>query len=773
MNTSPSANCFAEIEKHYLAFVNQPDSVGSEVHVVLGETDPNILLQNKIFLDFLCVPSKTAPALILQPRRFGAIRMADCYADRAGGKIGQEIGLSGVRGTASGPLYGNHKHNVVVTTYGQALSYRNMMQASNVIVMCNTQDRTLHATLAKAAVKRRLSFGEHLFVIILTNDEDQFVADRTYYDGFGTAYHHVVEASAEPAHIHTFVHDPEALIPDKVLSLLREEVVGGKGLVVCVADQNSAARVDNILKRRVAESGWSHVEVTTLYDRMSVEQQSSALREPDEGKLRVLINIGVLETSGLHLPWVTTIVSDGLYQSYEKVSLSGGVAECSTLAPSTVLDQQTRIFGWVGTESTYYLCSSKEYVDRPKRPVPELLLFPKTDVILQTLNVGLDPALLTFDTDTDLSTDLLVAEQHLAQLGLIDRICDNRGHPDEYRLTLTDSGRQTRDLNIGALSKALLAAATRLDVVASVLPLIAVMVVGGVRKRSISSHRLDTESDLLDTTAAFARVLNSFSKTTKSERTDLFESLNISFHRVQSAQKMMAYLAQQCGVAADLSAYLDMSTTSPDLRRKLKACIFAAGVQSLFIARNSDNPKHKRSWVSDTGSAYRLGNSTVISELNSDNDDYVALAGQLRTLIGKANNLPFIIVENVTAFTNEDLLYIHQKFPHLLESTKPDRNGCVTLHRDRFMLAYTRVAKPVFEVPTSVTHATPVSIESSTIELSIVDDTPSVPKKTVQQTKSKPVAETVGLTDVLLSGMIGGLASAWGANVKPRASKSA
>ena len=214
------------------------------------------------------------------------------------------------------------------------------------------------------------------------------------------------------------------------------------------------------------------------------------------------------------------------------------------------------------------------------------------------------------------------------------------------RLSL--SKRLVSQLPIGPETGAMLWHAKQLGCLGAMLPLAAVIEVGGLRRNPARSHGLDTSSDYLD--AALAFRLMYFARKRGVKRATP-EGRNISLRRSLAAADLMHDLEQRLACAVNFEF--------DDLEHGLSQSVLAGSIDKLF--RSSGLTKQFVS-LKNREQKFAIGQGSVVA----GRSDLSYVVGNLRVITPSDEaKRPFTILEKVTMFNLDDLKELARTRPEL------------------------------------------------------------------------------------------------------------
>lgn len=784
MSTLSTTQTLIDLHDQFLTAA-APDSV---VAVVTCSVDPDHLMtEYGAFWEHLSTLSADPP-LVLLPRKFDAQWLAHRYADHTNVSLAEDVFLGAKKSVsrASGEMdLVPRSRKITIVDHDHVLRHAELLRRSSTIVLCNVQDHSLERTAIQMILDDRLGRGAPLFLVIFTPPvpAESAKADQTAYAGkfwneLGSPSKvltyddteqdrsHLV--SAIPEHVEFTIDDGPAL-----LTFLQRCV---QGMAICVADELVARRIERELNRAILTGSCAAtVEIVVLHRHAAMEVISQALLPPGEGMVRVLISVGVLESAQITVPWINLVVSDGLQSRPGRMTMAGSVESIVAHASYQHLDQQAHIVGEHPLAVPFVRLSTKPVHGRPKTNFSDTRFPAPAALVLRLLGCGLD---VTTGAARDRFHE---ARRLLLRLNLVTEIPSEDA---EGVSTLSDQASAiTRFLPLGIYAKSVLMTAIKLNILDVVLPMVAVMEVGGVRRVLNTPHDYDREADIFDTTIAFVKGLD-----------PTLTVQNISSFRVQQAHRILTKLQQRCKTPAQFKPYLD-GLPAGDLRQKLKACLFA-GASAVFYLSNAD-PLHP--WQEAYAGDHRWSDydlkSLITHQLNAHSTlpkTYTASArpvitGKIRMMKIKSEIQSVSTIEWATLYTPDDLMFIHGVFPELIGmvadktkghlvygttwlvsvprtvetsgSTTSDDITLVCLDEAGQELPHIEIDQRVFEHAGSASSRTrsPVGAQGKP---QAVARTPT--------SKSKKTLPDQGGVESMMSVMASQLASAWGAQVTKR-----
>lgn len=725
----------------YAEFLAGNESMPNMIVSVQTSVDPDLLMDEyRTFFEQVTESSAVPPVLLL-PRKFDTLWMADRYCYHMNEQIGTEVWLGGISIGTNNKREQRHHSTITITDYKHSLdtvSGTNVLQTASVIILCDTQDYSIDAAIVTTLIYNRIRHGDRLFVVLLSqqktnrkwddgHDDDQIYGGITHRLGSGCDQ----DITTEIPQIMREIDDVETL-----LSLISQSK---HGIVICVSDQRTARRVERTINQQIADGKCSgNVEVVVLYQYSTLNAIHQALTKPGDGMFRVVINVGVLELPHIVIPWIDTVVSDGTWlQPVGRLTPGGSVEFGSVVAPTWYFRQQMKISGVV--DPTFQLLCTKSLEPMKSdfdlghvSPTSPIFVTRAAEFYLKLLELEID---YTIDSTfplclpdscrfMDIPTQ---AASLLKNLGLIT-ITNDTGNTF---IKLNSDDRVTGKLPLGIYSKAALRAAIHLDIVAEMLPIIAMMEIGGVRRVASLSHGLDKESDLFDTTIAFARALSR----------DLTVP-NLNTFRVQQADRLMSLLQKRCRVTPNLQLYQTERTVDDPLWTKIKACLFVSSART-FRLRGGNKPMICDQLVDETLMGdYVINKSSVVASSNFTLTDRI-ITGTQRMFRSQAfYQKGTATIEWVTIYRDYELYEIVELLPTILRWMDGVDNTRQIYYHDNWVTSATR---RLSDADLRQLAADVIEYADMTL-IELADESTSKDKKRVPTEKSSnPITEQVNV----------------------------
>jgi HrpA-like RNA helicase len=376
-------------------------------------------------------------------------------------------------------------------------------------------------------------------------------------------------------------------------------------------------------------------------------ERKRAIAPPAEGAVKVLIGTNVVE-SGANIPWLDAGVSCGTgKENGHRIETGATFLELIDLPQWRLGQQEGRVKRFC--PGVFVLCSDKSFEEREQATSPEIKRLALTELVMHCAGLGLRTHELVFDYAPE-PVKVREAESRLQRLGLIDLECK-----------LTEAGATVAGLPVGPKTGAMLWHAKQLGCLGAMLPLAAVIEVGGLRRNPARSHGLDTSSDYLDAVLAFRLMY--FAKK-RGSSLGAPEGRNVSLRRSLAAAELMRDLEERlvCKVNFEFD----------DLGHELSQAILAGSLDTLFRCASGTK---QFILLQNREQKFMIGQSSVVA--SQAGLSYVA--GDLRVIAPTdKSKAPFTIIERVTSFGVEDIAELMKARPDLAAYTEFSRAPMVT-----------------------------------------------------------------------------------------------
>lgn len=568
--------------------------------------------------------------VVLVPRRFIAVNAAEMVSELSGCEIGQEVGYAVGSQTGDRSNW-NKDTKLVFATNGYALA-SGLIQKANIFVLDEVHETSMELSIIRAILHRRIAQGESIKLLEMSATMDTR-RQAAYWADIAETKIFEVEGKTFDCDVR---HMPAGNVAHEVMSLIEE---GRRGILVFRPGVGEVEETVEEIKR-LAEAAEMKIDVAQIYGEMSYAERRKATEAPPAGSVKVLVGTNVVE-SGANISWLDAGVSCGTGKENSVRAGTGATYLELVELPRWRLEQQEgRVKRFCA--GVYVLCSPKSFGERQQATRPEIERLALTDLVMHCSGFGLRTHELNFDYAPD-PDKVMEAELKLQRLGLIDENC-----------SLTEAGKGMTGLPVGPETGAMLWHARQLKCLGAMLPLAAVIEVGGLRKDFHFGHYMDSSSDYLDGLLAFVQAYESHGK----DRRGILERKNIGYKRFEAASSLLRDLERRMEVTADLSVFSHIT--------QLRQCILAGSLDKLFI------PLGRRGEIVSVKSrydSYRIGQGSAVESLYYA----TALAGDLRVITPRdRNKSPFTVLEKVTAFEDGDLQAVAKIRPEILvEETQP------------------------------------------------------------------------------------------------------
>ncbi len=570
---------------------------------------------------------------VLVPRRLLAVNAAETIAELAECELGVDVGY-GVGSQAGDVSCFNKDTKLVFVTNGYALACK-IVASATTLVLDEVHEMSMDLSIIRALLYRRIAQGESLNVLEMSATMD--VEHQSAYWG-SVAMTKIFQIDGKTFDCE-LRHRPAGTVEAEVMNLLEE---GRRGILVFrpgVGEVQETARQIE----RLARIAKLDIEISQIYGEMDYHERNKAAALSIDGKPKVLVGTNVIE-SGVNISWFDAGVSCGKgKENGVRVETGATFLELIDLPQWRLSQQEGRVKRFC--PGIFILCAEKSFAERELSARPEIERLALTELVMHCAGLGLRTHDLTFDYTPD-PTKVKEAETRLRRLGLIDNECK-----------LSEAGATISGLPVGPETGAMLWHAKQFGCLGAMLPLAAVIEVGGLRRNPARSHGLDTTSDYLDAVLAFRLMY--FAKK-RGTRLVAPEGRNISLKRSLAAAELMRDLEQRLSCRA----YFDFD----DVGHELSQAILAGSLDKLF--RNVGGTKQFIS-LRNREQKFMVGQGSVVAGRTS----FPYVAGDLRVITpADESKSPFTIIERVTSFGVEDIAELTDSRPDLMkqvEMTKP------------------------------------------------------------------------------------------------------
>lgn len=571
--------------------------------------------------------------VVLVPRRFLAVNAAETVAELAGEEIGSTVGYAVGSQTGDRSKYGPDT-KLLFATNGYALS-SGLVRRATTFVLDEVHETSMDLSIIRALLHRRMAQGETIKLLEMSATMDP-ERQAAYWSNVSRTKIFQIDGKTFDCDVR---YRPAGRVEDEVMNLIEE---GRQGILVF---RPGVGEVKDTAEKisRLAEATATKIEVAQIYGEMNYTERRAATASPAEGTVKVLIGTNVVE-SGANIPWLDAGVTCGTGKENSVRRETGATFLELVDLPRWRLDQQEgRVKRF--RPGVFVLCSQKSYAERAQSTRPEIERLALTELVMHCAGFGLRTHELTFDYAPD-PAKVNEAEQKLQRLGLIDEAC-----------ALTPAGKWITGLPVGPETGAMLWHSLQTDCLDTMLPLAAVIEVGGVRKEFRQSHYLDRSSDYIDSLMAFALAHTTAYK----NRREVLESNNIGYKRFEAASELMQDLERRLGQKANF----DIETNGIGLKR----AILAGSLDKLF---KSNGYRDGVVSVKNQYLGYNIGQGSAVRYIESA----ALVAGDLRVITPKDRlKSAFTVLEKVSVFTLEDLQAVARVRPGILVEEEESRDS--------------------------------------------------------------------------------------------------
>jgi HrpA-like RNA helicase len=566
---------------------------------------------------------------VLVPRVLVAVNAAETVAELAECELGVDVGY-GIGSQGGDVSCFNKDTKLVFVTNGYALASR-LVHTAHIFVLDEVHEASMHLSIIRAILHRRIAQGESIKVLEMSATMN--VAHQSAYWGA------ITKTKVFQVDGKTFDceprHRPASSVEDEVIKLLLE---GRRGILVFRPGlgevQETARQVERLAKKAKLD-----IEISQIYGEMDYQEREKAAALPTDGKPKVLVGTNVIE-SGVNISWFDAGVSCGKgKENGVRVETGATFLELVDLSQWRLKQQEGRVKRFC--PGIFVLCAKKSFGERPRETRPEIERLSLTELVMYCAGLGLRTHELTFDYAPD-PAKVREAESRLQRLGLIDDVCQ-----------LTEAGTAISGLPVGPETGAMLWHATLIGCLGAMLPLAAVIEVGGLRRNPARSHGLDTSSDYLDAVLAFRLMY--FAKK-RGIKLAAPEGRNISLRRSLVAADLMHDLEQRLNCLANFDF--------DDLGHDLCQSLLAGSLDKLF--RTVGGTKQCMS-LKNREQKFLIGQGSVVA----DSTDLSYVTGDLRVITpADETKSTFTIIEKVTCFGVEDIAEFTKTRPDLMRQVE-------------------------------------------------------------------------------------------------------
>lgn len=561
---------------------------------------------------------------VLVPRRLLAVNAAETVAKLTQCELGTDVGY-GIGSQSGDVSLWNKDTKLVFVTNGYALA-SGLVHTVSIFVLDEVHEASMDLSIIRAILHRRIAHGEKIQVLEMSATMD-VEHQSAYWSSVSQTKIFQIDGKTFDCELR---HKPADTVEAEVMNLLHE---GRRGILVFrpgVGEvQETARQVE-----RLAKLAKLDIEISQIYGEMDSDERDKAAALPIDGKPKVLIGTNVIE-SGVNISWFDAGVSCGKgKENGIRVETGATFLELVDLSQWRLSQQEGRIKRFC--PGIFVLCSKKSFGERLEETRPEIERLALTRLVMYCAGLGLRTQELTFDYAPD-PEKVKEAELKLRQLGLIDQEC-----------RLTEAGTMVSQLPVGPETGAMLWHAKHLGCLSAMLPLVAVIEVGGLRRNPARSHGLNTSSDYLDAVLAFRLMYFARKRRVKLATP---EGRNISLRRSLAAANLMHDLEQRLACVVNFEF--------DDVEHELSQAILSGSIDKLF--RSSGLTKQFVS-LKNREQKFAIGQGSVVA----GRSDLSYVAGNLRVItpIDEAKR-PFTILEKVTMFNLDDLKELARTRPEL------------------------------------------------------------------------------------------------------------
>lgn len=454
--------------------------------------------------------------VVLVPRRYLAINAAETITELSENKLGEQVGYAIGRKSGDRSKF-SPDTKLVFATYGYALN-SGLLDTAKTIVLDEVHESGVNTSLARAIIYDRLKHDKSLKVLEMSATLDAPKQAAYWNDVASTEIFHA-EGKAFPC---DFREDKKNSVEKVVCDLIQNE--NRKGVAVFLPGVKEIKTAAENIRKMMADSGVSNVEVATIYGDMSMEERTEAVKPPKEGNVKVLIGTNVIE-SGVNIPWLDSGVSNGKTKIpyYRENGAKALVLE--DLPQWRIIQQEGRVKRFC--EGVFVLASKMGMSERAKDSTPEITRVSLNSLVLEAANYGKNPLNLHYDADVDKNA-IYRAKDDLIRLKLLN---------DDW--SLTEKGRFVTSLPLEADAATMLWEAPP-EIKNDITILAAISEIDGLRddentdKKAIG-HGQDKNSDITDALKVFKKLEDMGDKVTEEK----CKKLNVGWKKYQDAKELV------------------------------------------------------------------------------------------------------------------------------------------------------------------------------------------------------------------------------------------
>lgn len=454
--------------------------------------------------------------LVLVPRRFLAIDAATNVAQLTGTTLGQEVGYA--VGKSAGDLSQKSKDTqLLFATYGYALR-SGLINRAKTVVLDEVHEADSHIALARAVLHKRKHHEPQLQILEMSATLD--AEKQAQYWGGNAAIFSVDKSQLKYDEFDESPGEEEDMqtLEERAIELMKhgldgprewsaEEGSGGKprnGMIIFRPGVRELEACAAQLKKAADKAGLKQLEVAIIHGGSTPDERDAARAAPAQGWKKIMVSTNVAE-SGVTLPWVDSVISDGVGKVNYYRHDTGAEALVTEHLPEWRLTQQrgrgNRNPAVTGFDTGLFILHS-DYDRRLRRPsgTPEIKRIALDELAFHAASLGHNPEELTFEPPLH-RAHLQQAKENLIRLQLID---------DDW--SLTEDGRFAAPLPLPPSGAAMLCEARRIanathpTVMQDAIMLAALAQVKDFRLDWRQGHGRDETSDIIDRFKAFREI---------------------------------------------------------------------------------------------------------------------------------------------------------------------------------------------------------------------------------------------------------------------------
>lgn len=593
--------------------------------------------------------SKNDAIYVLMPKR----NLANNAAENLQAILGDETGtrlIGCLNSTRSDDITRIHPENrIIFTTVGYAL-HANIIKDAKNFILDEAHEKTIELSLAKAILHHRRTQNEPVRIATMSATID--AEDELAFWG-EQAKIYQTKGNAFPVNV---IHYPPFSVVHSCMHLI--EFHDSRGILVFVSGVEEIENAMRDLLDYLPKEILDQTSIRQIHGRSSGQERQEASAMPTK-RYKILIGTNVLE-SGISLPWVDGGISSG---TGKIMNIEGNIQKLEEIdLPQSRIRQQigrTHRF----KPGNFILHGEKKLEDRPEHQTPDILRMSLTQLVMQCAHFDLPLKNLKFAaSETPRHEDIQNAIEQLKILGFITT-------DDKQNIHLTEDGRKISDLPLSFRSAAAYCEAEHLNILSQTLPLIALLEVDDIRKdrRHPLPKHYSTTSDLLNTMAHIYLAFSEAYATNTRNPAKICLSMNIAPHKLREYNAVLEALEKNLDMPADFSIFRDIANDFmiPEKEIKIMQVIFRAFSNDIYRTNLFGGPILRKTIEDHTFVNANIERNSCLRTSHTTN---AALSGMLRYVSPRrTGDRPMLFLENITAFTPEQIEAFAPRFPAAME----------------------------------------------------------------------------------------------------------